>query len=487
MMSEAVELGKSNQEQAVAAWVNYLNQLRLDSLLSTLDQQDMNLADALASVTAAVRKIDLEVVTTNRGGVKGMHGFIAEVAEVGVGNARRQIFGENPLYQWVNDNGPVDLMRSGVAIQQKFVAAGGRFGLGAIADHLQKYPDFIENGGRYQIPRDHFEVIQKLHAMPREEASKLLTIGGDGLSLKDWTKVHAFFGEGSVGIESLEPSHLKYSEVQKGAYSATLQSEADSLHSTDQSLRDDAYQQSKPTLRQGAKATLAAAAIEGGTALARAVIAKRRAGKQLKDFTRDDWTDIAGEGGLGTAQGGVRGLSIYWLTNFSATPAAVASSIVTAAFGVAEQANKLRGGEIEEVTFIENSELVCLETAVSALSSFVGQAIIPVPVLGAVIGNTVGVVMYKAVSSSLSEREASLIERYLGEQQILDKQLAAEYQQLLEQLDASMSDYLGVLDRAFAPDIDVALVGSVEHALKLGVAADEILDSDEKVLSYFLD
>jgi len=88
--------------------------------------------------------------------------------------------------------------------------------------------------------------------------------------------------------------------------------------------------------------------------------------------------------------------------------------------------------------------------------------------------------MYKAVSSSLSEWEASLIERYLGEQQTLDKQLAAEYQQLIETLDASMSDYLGVLDRAFAPDMEVALLGSVELALELGVAADEILDSDEK-------
>ncbi|QII03939.1 hypothetical protein BH92_28170 (plasmid) [Rhodococcoides fascians A21d2] len=486
-MSEAVELGKSNQEQAVAAWVNYLNQLRLDSLLSTLDQQDMNLADALASVTAAVRKIDLEVVTTNRGGVKGMHGFIAEVAEVGVGNARRQVSGENPLYQWVNDNGPVDLMRSGVAIQQKFFAAGNRFGLGAIADHLQKYPDFVENGGKYQIPRDHFEVIQKLHAMPREEAGKLLTRTGDGPSYGDWTRVQSFFEGGSLGVESLEPSHLKYSEVQMGAYGATLESETDSLRSTDQSLRDDAYQASKPTLREGTRATLAAAAIEGGTALALAVIAKRRAGKQLKDFTREDWTDIAGEGGLGATQGGVRGLSIYWLTNFSATPAAVASSIVTAAFGVAEQANKLRRGEIDELAFIENSELVCLETAVSALSSFVGQAIIPVPVLGAVIGNTVGVVMYKAVSSSLSKREASLIERYLGEQRILDEQLAAEYQELINQLDASMSDYLGVLERAFSPDVEVALLGSVELALELGVAADEVLDSDEKVLAYFLD
>ncbi|MBY6676542.1 hypothetical protein HQ314_06410 [Rhodococcus sp. BP-332] len=486
-MSEPVELGKRNQEQAVAAWVNYLNQLRLDNLLSDLGRQDKNLADALASVTAAIGKIDLEVVTTNRGGVKGMHGFIAEVAEVGVGNARRQIHGQNPLYQWVNDNGPVDLMRGGVEIQQKFVAAGGRFGLGAIADHLERYPSFVESGGKYQIPRDHFEVIQKLQAMPREEANKLLTIGGDGPSLKDWTRVQSFFEDGSVGIESLEPSHLQYSEVQRGAYGATLESEADSLRATDRSLRDNAYQESKTTLREGANAALVAAAIEGGTAVVLAVVEKRRAGKQLREFTREDWTDIASEGGFGAVEGGVRGLSIYGLTNFTATPAAVASSIVTAAFGVAEQANKLRRGEIGELEFIENSELVCLETAVSALSSFVGQAIIPVPILGAVIGNTVGVVMHKAVSSSLSQREALLIERYLGAQRELGDQLAAEHLELIEELNASMSEYLGVLERAFSPDVEVAFLGSVELALELGVAADEVLDTDRKVLAYFLD
>ncbi len=487
MMSDAETLAKSSQEQAVAAWVNYLNQLRLDNLLRALNRQDVNLKDALASLHDATRKIDLEVVAANRGGPKGMHGFIAEVAEVGVGNARSQILGKGAVYQWVNDNGPVDLMRGGVEIQQKFVAAGGRFGLGAIADHLQKYPDFIESGGKYQIPRDHFEVIQKLHAMPREEAGRLLTRGGDGPSLKDWDRIQEFFARGSVGIESLEPSNLEYREVQRGAYSATLATEEDSLRSTDQTLRDDAYRESRPTLREGGKATLAGAAIEGGTALVLAVVAKRRAGKQLRDFTGEDWADIAGEGGFGAVKGGVRGFSIYWLTNFTATSAAVASSIVTAAFGVAEQANKLRRGEIDELEFIENAELVCLETAVSALSSVVGQALIPVPVLGAVIGNTVGIIMYEAVSSSLSEREASLIERYLGEQRALDEQLAAEYTELIEKLDASMSDYLAVLERAFSPDVEVALLGSVELARELGVASDEVLNSDEKVLAYFLD
>ena len=196
-----------------------------------------------------------------------------------------------------------------------------------------------------------------------------------------------------------------------------------------------------------------------------AVVQKRREGKKLKEFTSEDWIDIAGDTGFGFVKGGVRGLSIYGLTNFTATSAAVASAIVTAAFGIAEQANKLRRGEIDELEFIENAELVSLEAAVSALSSFVGQALIPVPILGAVIGNTVGTVMYRAVSSSLSKREAELIERYVGEQRVLDERLAAEYQELIETLDASMSEYLGVLERAFSPDVAVALLGSVELAL----------------------
>ena len=123
----------------------------------------------------------------------------------------------------------------------------------------------------------------------------------------------------------------------------------------------------------------------------------------------------------------------------------------------------------------------------SGLSSFVGQALIPVPVLGAVIGNTVGMVMYSAVSSSLSKREAELIARYLEEQRVLDEHLAADYQELINRLDASMADYFRVLERAFSPDVEVALLGSVELALALGVAADEVLDSEQKTFTYFLD
>lgn len=478
---------RSNQEQAAASWVNYLNQLRIDHLLSSFTQQDENLLNALASVNEAIRVIDLEVVTANRGGHHGMHGFIAEIAEVGISNARRQILGLEPAYQWVNDNGPVDLMRSGVEIQQKFVAAGGRFSLGAIGEHLQKYPDYVQNGGKYQIPGDHFEVIQRLHSMPPEEAGKLLSRSGGGPSFRDWQRIDTFFKEGSIGMESLEPSTLTYHEVQRDVYESTMAAEGNSLLSTDQSLRDNAYQESLPSLQEGATATVAAAVIEGGTALVLAVVAKRRKGMRLREFTQQDWLGIASETGFSFVKGGVRGFSIYSLTNFTATSAAVASSIVTAAFGIAELANKLRRGEIDELEFIENSELISLEAAVSALSFFVGQALIPVPILGAVIGNTVGAVMYTAVASSLSKREAELIECYLGEQRVLDEQLAAEYQELIEKLEQGIADYLGLLERAFSPDVEIALFGSAELARGVGVAADEILDSEEKVQAYFLD
>ncbi|WP_232330629.1 hypothetical protein [Nocardia fusca] len=487
LVSDAAELVTSTHEQAVASWVSYLNQLRIDNLLSALSQQDEHLRDALTSVDEAVRKIDLEVVAANRGGQHGMHGFIAEIAEVGIGNARKQILGHEADYQWVNDNGPVDLMRGSVEIQQKFVAAGGRFSLGAITGHLQKYPEYVRNGGKYQIPRDHFEMIQRLHALSPEEASKLLSRSGDGPSLREWQRVQAFFQDRSVGFESLEPSTLEYNEVQRDAYTSTMAAEKDLLRATDRSLRDDAYQRSRPTLRGGGTAAFTAAATAGGTAFVLAVVAKRREGKRLNEFSRHEWIDLAGETGSGFGKGGVRGLSIYALTNFTATSAAVASSIVTTSFGIAEQANKLRRGEIDELEFIENSEIIALEAAVRALSSFVGQATIPIPILGAVIGTTVGTVMYKAVASSLTKREAALIERYLDEQRTLDEQLAAEYQATLEKLDQSMSDYLGLLERAFSPDVQVALVGSVELAVELGVASDEILDSDEKVDAYFLD
>lgn len=480
----AEKIVKSSQEQAIGAWINYLNQVRLDRLIEALSKQDINFDTAMETIETAFATIRDDIILRNRGGNKGMHGFIAEISECGIGNARQQIIGKSAIYVWINDNGPDDLRRGADVIQQKFVQAGGHLSLRAVAEHLLRYPEYLAEGHKYQIPKDHYDKIMAYLAMSADVANKLPTSTGE-FSLRQWKEVHAFFETNDIDPSKLEPSMLGYGDVQQGTISATFERENEHLQEIDQEQRDTVYQESRPTLAEGLKATATAAAIEGATTFVMAIARKRKAGRKIKDFNQADWIEIAGDSGKGTFKGGVRGASIYMLTNHTVTPATVASAITTAAFGVAEQAHLFRNGAIDEVQFIENSEILCLDASVSALSSFVGQVLIPVPVLGAVIGNAVGTMIYQVGKDCLSTKEKELIERYLKELTDLDEKLLTEYNQHIEHLNDCFAEYIELLTSAFAPDVEKALEGSVALARYMGVPGKEVLDSYDKVVSYF--
>lgn len=487
-MIEAKKIIKSGQEQAVASWINYLNQVRLDRLMEALQKEELNLNEAMSTISETLKTISRDIVNNGkgRGGQYGMHGFIAEVAECGIGNAREQVEGKAPIYEWINDNGPEDLRRGATLIQQKFVNGGGHLSLQAIRMHLNAYPNFLDNGGVYQIPEDHYEKIKWLLSISEKEANKMPTSTGD-FSLKQWKEVHDFFENGGIPLDKVEPSKLKYSEVQKGTYEQTFSKEKDSLRKRNQGRKEQAYNKSKPTLFEGAKATAAAATIEGAMALCLEIADKRKSGKKFNAFDEDDWKEIAATTGKGTLKGGIRGASIYTLTNFTATPAAVASAMVTATFGIAEQAYQLKQGNVDEQRFIENSEMLCLDASVSALSSFAGQVLIPVPVLGAVIGNTVGTMMYQIAKDNLSAREQKIFEEYAETVRQLDVSLQDQYQKFVDEIGKDTKLFMELLNRAFAPDIRVAFEGSIDLAKSCGVPVDEILDSKEKIVSYFMD
>ena len=487
-MIEAKKMIKNGQEQAVASWINYLNQVRLDRLMEALQKDELNLNEAMSTIGETLKTISRDIVNNGkgRGGQYGMHGFIAEVAECGIGNAREQIEGKAPIYEWINDNGPEDLRRGATLIQQKFVNGGGHLSLQAIRMHLNAYPDFLDNGGVYQIPEDHYEKIKWLLSISEKEANKMPTSTGD-FSLKQWREVHEFFKNGDIPLDKVEPSKLKYSEVQKGTYEQTFSKEKDSLRKRNQERKEQAYNKSKPTLSEGAKATAAAAAIEGAMALCLGIAEKRKSGKKFNAFDEEDWKEIAATTGKGTLKGSIRGASIYTLTNFTATPAAVASAMVTATFGIAEQAYQLKQGNVNEQRFIENTEMLCLDASVSALSSFAGQILIPVPVLGAVIGNTVGTMMYQIAKDNLSAREQKIFEEYAEAVRQLDVSLQDQYQEFVDEIGKDTKLFMELLNRAFAPDIRVAFEGSIDLAKSCGVPVDEILDSKEKIASYFMD
>lgn len=477
---DAAQILKTSQEQAVAAWVNSLNQKRLDELTAKLLSQDGNLEQALSELqTMKINVADL--IGSNRGGPKGMHGFIAEATEAGIKNARNLIKGLKRTYEWINDNGPVDLIRDGVPIQQKFVSKGGHFGLEAVKEHLEKYPDFIKNGGRYQIPKDFYDELQKTLSLSQEEAAK----GATG-TYQRWKWFHTFFSENDIDPKDIEPAIPKYSEVQSGKINDTIQNEERDIRNEDQSRRYKAYEASKPSLKQGAQATALSAAAEGGIAFCLGVQRKRKQGKRLSEFTEEDWKDVGIDTTKGTAKGGIRGAALYAMTNFTATPAAVANALLTASFGIVAQAGQLRKGTITEEEFIINSEVLCLDVTISAVSSLLGQMLIPVPILGAVIGNVAGMFMYQIVKDNLSRKEEDLVKQYKDSFAALKQSLKERYDRLISHLEKELKRFSSMLELAFDPDVNIAFDGSIALADHSGVAREQVLRSKTDIDHYFL-
>lgn len=122
----------------------------------------------------------------------------------------------------------------------------------------------------------------------------------------------------------------------------------------------------------------------------------------------------------------------------------------------------------------------------SAFSSFVGQVIIPVPVLGALVGNAVGATVYELGKDFYDKREAELLAHYAQELKALDTELDGEYAACISSLRENMSEYISLLEKAFSPNPAMAFSGSVELAASLNVPDGEILHTREEVDDFFL-
>ena len=491
---------KSNQEQTTSAIIEYLKQIRLAELVKKLNKENSNLKQALGSIDAALEDCHI-IINNNRGGNSGMHGFLAEAAQHGIGNAKEQIKGNEGIYEWINDNGELDLVRNGTeGLQLKFYN-GTKNALRILKEYLNKYPDFLEKGGKYQIPKDLYEKIETICKMSAEDI-KQLTKNSDP-SIGECKFVHSYFESETIKFSDMEPSDLTYAQVQKLAVEDTLKDFKDDLREENYERKVKAINDSKPTIGDHLKAGAIGAGLEGGTTFV-LEISKKLKEKNVKSFTEDDWNDIFKKSGISVAKGGIRGVVVNVITNKSnlpvdvaavinpesikksTTPASVANAIVTASFGMAEQAYLYSQKKISEVDFIYNSEVVCLDASISALSSIIGQTVIPVPVLGAIIGNTVGSLMYKVAKDNFNKNQQEMIDRFKQEQEQLDSKLASEYQEVILKLNRELQTYYVVLENSFDPNYKKAFEGSISLAIHLGIPSEEILDTKEKIDNYFI-
>lgn len=466
------------QEQATGAWIDYLNQLRRIKLIERLKQQDINLEDALGIVEEAKIKISEEVIERNRGGKNGMHGFIAERMQVYFKNARNVIEGKKGEYFLIDDNGPDDYWNGSTPIQQKFVQK--YLGLDAIKTHFEKYPDFLKRGGKYQLPKDYYDRIVKLANMSEKDASLL-----DKESRRLYKYIKQFFDENEISINDIESTVIDYKSAQVGRTNQIIEEEKKRIREVDNKERGRLYQESKANLQEGIKVTAISAVAEGGVIFGMKIYQKLKQGKSLTEFNESDWREVGINTVAGTGKGAIRGSVVYVLTNFTATPAAVATSLVTATFGILTQKIQMDLKKITKEEFLINSEVLALDVTVSAISALLGQTLIPIPVLGAVIGSIAGNFVYSIMKEHFAENEVAWIKEKYREMENIEKYLEEKYYYLVKQLLREFKKYNSLINMAFSNDVNIAFEGSIQLARYVGVKENRILKTMKDIDNYF--
>ena len=470
---------KSSQEQAVAAWIDYLNHLRFLDLVERIAKQDLSFESAIKEL----QKLKSFVAQPEHilGSIFTKHGEIAEHVQVHFVNAEQLVQGKEAIYSFegVGRLAAEDYLRNGQMVQSKFYFGPGGT-LFAIARHNDTYPWFVKSGGTYEIPKSQCQELMAIYhngetgSVLSDPDSKLYEI------IKEWETTN-----GVKFDKVVRPAVVDYEDVQLSTVHETISTEEEKIEKIDRELREEAQAETQPTLKEGAQVAIISAAIEGGITFIVGVYKKRKSGKKLVEFTAEDWKELGLDTGKGTIKGAIRGSAIYALTNFAAMPAPVASAMITATLGMAAQAYKLEKGDISGEEFIDASESMCLDVTVSALSSILGSLLIPVPILGVVIGNAAGMFMKNIAEAYLSSEEQKLIDQYSKDTEALNEQLDAEDKQIIELVMADLAAYKSLAALAFSPDVNQRLEISINIARQSGVDESRIL-TEESGYAFFL-
>lgn len=467
------KIAKSTQEQAVAAWIDFRNVLRLQDLAERLSKQEINFEQAMAEI----QKLKVFVAHPEHifGDYPQKHGEIAEHVQVRFSNAERLVRGlkADHTFEGVARTAAEDYLRNGKMVQSKFYK-GISGTLTAIANHRDKYPWFMQNGECYDIPKSQYEELMRIYAGGQNG------IDMDPSDAKLFDAIREWENQNGVKFdEVVQPSLVNYEDVQLDAVDNTIRDEEARIEEIDQEQRDQAHTETAPTLKEGVKVTITAALLEGGMAFALGVYKKKRAGKKIVEFTQDDWKELGFDSAAGAGKGAIRGGSVYVLTNFVSVPAPIASAMVTATIGMLSLAYKLNNADITAEEFVDASETMCLDVTVSAISSMLGEVLIPIPVLGAIIGNTAGMFMMNIAKTYLSTKEQKLIEEYQNELAALTEKLDEDLTAAIKKLQSELDQFATLAALAFDQDANMRLESIVNRARLIGANEGRLLNFEE--------
>lgn len=466
------------RDQIVGVAVQHLNEVREASKEAALSFQDALLEKAFEQVDGV--RAWLEDPSKLLGSEGAKHGEFAEIVEVQIRNAYSIIDGNDPVatFEGTTRTGPADFFIDGQAFQSKFYGNISQ-GLRAFVEHLEKYPDMAEDGG-LMFPSDKYETVMRvLNGEETELADK------SQKAIREWvSKIEELTGKKFE--EAVTPSISTYSDVQLGVAHDTLDSHEAELEDINSDHKEQIELEHAPSWAGAAQAAAVAGAVSGVITTGVALYTKAREGKNVfrGEFTADDWKDVGFAGAKGFGAGAVTGATIYGLTNYAGMAAPFAAAVVSAGKGLATLTNEYMAGSISSEEYFDLGMCLCAESAIVGLATAAGQTIIPIPVLGGIIGSISGKMMLQLAQGLDAKDMAALkaeMDSFLAS---LDK----TYQRVVDEINAEF-DKLGKLtDAAFDFDLNyhLALSASVDLAIAYGVPEEKILRSVGDVDAFML-
>lgn len=420
------------------------------------------------------------------------HGEIAEHIDVHIGNAKQLIKGLGKRYslEGVGRTAPEDYIMDQVKVQSKFINSESKT-LTAVIDHMEKYQKFGRDGSKYVIPKNYYETIEKIRSGESIE----------GLSERSLNTIRTKIDQiekmaGKDFSEVVDKSVSDYKEVQQGVAVKTVNrhkrdlTEENSLAKRNieqeaEQKKSEAIAKSQPSLNEALKVAAVAAAVEGTIQTAMVMLQKK---KNLRDYDVEDWKEVGIVFGKGAGKGAIRGAAVYSLTNYASMSAPLAASFVSASYGVASLYASYQKGEITAEEMVEQGEIICFDTTLNLLGSTIGQALIPIPVLGAVIGSVASNVLGGIIKNELNAREKELIRlsniRYEENMKRLDAELAKEIEKIVRR----MKFMWGLSRMAFNFELNASLRFDASQSLAVahGLSKGDILQNEDDIDNYFL-
>lgn len=427
------------------------------------------------------------------GSMHTKHGEIAEHIEVEIRNGRDILKHLKPTatFEGVGRTAPEDYIIDGIQVQSKFIN-GANKSLDHVIGHMRNYPNFTEHG-YYHIPKDQFELINKI--ANNENI--------DGISIKTINKCKSLIKQieeesGKSFSDVVKPGLSTYDEVQLGSVDETLDGyekefketnaeEVKGIKQDRNTQKAEAQHITDPSWGEALKYGAVAAVINGGTSAGIKIYSKIHSGKKITNFSLDDWKEVGYDFGKGGVKGGISGIAIYGLTKLGGFSASFAGAMVSTTMGLASLASDYKKGRISKIDYSESACSLSVEAGMSAIGAAIGQAVIPVPVLGAIIGTATAKASLEISKYIYGKKEAALIEQMQKEYDELVAGLNVEALSIIKQMDEYYEKLDGYINAALDKNLAIAFRGSINLCLHMNVSDEEIIhdisELDDLILS----